>query len=238
MSERDPVPPPQEFTRYAVYFTPPPGAWAALGASWLGWDVAQGQPVPHPDIAALPAPPEALTETPRKYGFHATLKAPMRLAAQRTPQGLADALETVAAQTAPVTLEGLAVSTLGHFVALTPRGDVTALNAFAAGLVTSLDGFRAPATEAELARRRKSGLSPRQDALMLKWGYPYVLEEFRFHMTLSGRLDPEAAKAVQSALAPHFAQLLPGQVVIDAVTLAGEGADGRFREIRRYPLLG
>ena len=36
----------------------------------------------------------------------------------------------------------------------------------------------------------KSGLTDRQEALLTQWGYPYVMEEFRFHITLTGALDP------------------------------------------------
>lgn len=228
-----------DFTRYAAYFTAPPGsAWAEFGASWLGWDVDTGTERAHPDMPSLARPVAEITATPRKYGFHATIKPPLRLAEGEDYAALEAATEALAPEIAPVVLEGLQVSALRHFVALTPLGDVTALNAMAASFVTGLDRFRAPAGEAELARRRKSGLSVPQEALLLKWGYPYVLDEFHFHMTLSGRLPEDEAEALRQALAPTVSEILGGPVTLDAISLAGEGADGRFRLIRRIPFTG
>jgi hypothetical protein len=90
---------------------------------------------------------------------------------------------------APVTIPSLEVRRLGGFIAVVPTEPSAALADLAAATVAALDPFRAPPSEAELARRRKARLSDRQEALLMKWGYPYVMEEFRFHLTLTGRLD-------------------------------------------------
>lgn len=224
-----------QFTRFAVYHLPPPGPLAAFGAAWLGWDVARG-------IAA--APPEdmpddagTLTAAPRKYGFHATLKAPFRLDGGAAPADLRAAMRALASDLPPVRLDGLSVRRLGAFIALTPDGPVDALNALAGRIVTDLDRFRAPAGAAELARRRASGLTPAQDDLLLRWGYPYVLDEFRFHMTLTGPVaigGDEVLRDLKARLAP----ILPRPYAVDEIALCGEGPDGRFRLIERYALTG
>lgn len=100
-----------------------------------------------------------------------------------------------------------------------------------------LDAFRAPAAEAELERRRKAGLSPRQDALLAQWGYPYVMEEFRFHMTLTGRLPKDRIDGWADIAQRHL-PALPTPFVIDQIALCGERADGRFELIHRYTLAG
>ncbi|MEN0079754.1 MAG: DUF1045 domain-containing protein [Pseudomonadota bacterium] len=226
-----------DFARYGVYFTAK-GALAEFGAAWLGWDVAAGCARPHPPVDGLPVPVAELTETPRRYGFHATLKPPFRLRDPETAEALGDALSEVAAGVEPVELAGLRVATLGSFVALVPEGDVTRLNALAGRLVTGIDRFRAPPSAAELDRRRARGLTPRQEEMLTRWGYPYVLDEFRFHMTLTGRLSAADAEQVQEALAPKIEPLVPSPVRIDDVTLVGEDAAGRFHEIARVPLGG
>ena len=184
--------------------------------------------------AAMPgAAPEAWVATPRRYGFHATLKAPMRLAAGRSLPALRDALADLAARTAPAPAEGLEVATLGRFAALRPVGGDD-LGRVAAACTVGLDAFRAPAPPDAAARRRAAGLSPAQEALLDRWGYPHVLEEFRFHLTLSGPLeDPEAAAG---AAARHFGAL-PAPFVLDALALCVEEG-GAFRQIHRYPLTG
>lgn len=221
------------YRRYALYYTPPQGEFADFGASWLGWDAVRGAAVAQPDLPGLDI--AALTAEPRKYGFHATLKAPFRLAEGARAEDLAAAVAALAAQLRPVTLDGLALTRIGPFLALTPQGDDGPLNALAAQVVEALDPFRAPLTEAEMARRNPDRLTPRQRALLDAWGYPYVLDEFRFHMTLTGALDPATLDAVTAQLAPRLT-VVPRLFTLDAISLMGEDAAGRVHLIRRLAL--
>lgn len=223
-------------SRYAVYYLPPAGGGlSAFGAAWLGWDVDRACPVPHPDLG-LPA--ATMTETPRKYGFHATLKPPFRLAGGTDRAGLDAALAGLAASLAPIGLEGLAINSLGGFLALTPVGDTAALDAAAARIVTDLDRFRAPAGPEELARRRATGLTEPQERNLAQWGYPHVLDEFRFHMTLTGRLPEPEAEAALPILERALAPILAGPKTLSEVALVGERPDGRFETLHRYALSG
>lgn len=223
------------FTRYAIYFAPPHGAaWSQFGASWLGWDMETGEALPHPEVEGLDV--AAITATPRKYGLHATMKPPMRLAKVYTLADLEAACAALAATQAPVTLEGLQLARLGRFLALRPVGDESALNALAAACVRDLDPFRAPAPEAELARRRANGLSPTQEQNLVTWGYPYVLDQFRFHITLTGKLPKPELPSVEAALQAHLIPLLPAPFVIADLALMGEDAEGKFHLIHRYAL--
>lgn len=227
----------QDYQRYAIYWAPPAGPLADFGAAWLGWDPACGEEPAHPEIPGLPLPVRELTYTPRKYGLHATMKPPFRLVAGTTRAGLAAALEHLASTLEPVVLAGLAPERLGNFLALVPQGDTTALARLAARFVRELDPFRAPLTPEDLIRRQASRLSGPQQALLDRWGYPFVMEEFRFHVTLTGKLGEEAA-AVEAALAPVLAPLLPRPFVIGDICLFGEAPDGRFHLLHRYPLSG
>lgn len=224
------------FSRYAIFYTPPPGPLARFGAEWLGWDIATGQTVPHPPVAGLSDPIHALTETPRKYGLHGTLKPPFRLAEGTSSQMLRKACAELASRHKLVTLEGLKLTPLGRFLALTVVGNSSELCALASTLVRELDPFRASPGEAELARRRKARLSPRQDQLLRQWGYPYVMEEFRFHITLTGRLSKTTLAQVQTALDPHLQHLQTQPLTIRDFTLVGEDASGMFHEIQRFAL--
>jgi putative phosphonate metabolism protein len=220
------------YARYAIYFAPQDGPLARFGAAWLGWDLAAAARVAHPPAAGVDV--AAVTETPRRYGFHATLKPPMRLAAGRDAAGLSRALGAVCATLAPVRLDGLALSRLGRFLALTPVGDAAALNAAAARLVAGLDDFRAPPDAAELARRRASGLTAAEERNLVRWGYPYVMDAFRFHMTLTDALADPAP--VEDALRPMIAALPLSPFVIESVALVGERPDGLFALIERVRL--
>lgn len=221
------------YSRFAIYYVPPQGPLADFGAAWLGWDVARGRGLHQPDLPGL----HDITMTPRKYGFHATLKPPFRLAEGYAFEALETAFSDLAANLAPGICDGLELTTLGRFLALTPCGDTAALRRVAAACVRDLDAFRAPATEAELARRRKAGLSAQQEALLAQFGYPYVMEEFRFHMTLTARL-PKGDIATWLAAVQRRLPDLPRPFLLDQIALCGEREDGRFEVIHRYPLAG
>lgn len=221
------------YTRFAIYFVPPKGPLADFGAKWLGWDVVTGQSVSQFEISGL----GEATATPRKYGFHGTLKPPFRLADGCTVDDVDTAAGTLAAGLAPAVCDGLQVSQLGRFLALAPTGDPEGIARVAGGCVRDLDRFRAPATEAELTRRRKAGLSARQEDLLAQWGYPYVFEEFRFHMTLTGRVPKADLLQWTETLQKHLPDL-PAPFVMDQIALCGEREDGRFELIHRYTLAG
>ncbi len=224
--------------RYAIYYAPAPGEFADFTARWLGWDAAAGRSVDHPDVAGLPQSLAALTETPRKYGFHGTIKPPFHLAADADAAGLGDACAALANRLAAVVLPGLQLVDLHGFVALTPLGDTTVLAELAAAVVMGLDAFRAPPSPQEVARRKPESLSDRQRALLADWGYPYVMDQFQFHLTLTGYLRSEDAAATCHALRPHLEPILPKPFVLADLVLFGQGADGMFRVLHRYPLLG
>lgn len=222
------------FQRFAIYYTPPAdSALARAGAAWLGWDADKGCAVAHPELGLDLA---TLTRTPRKYGLHGTLKPPMRLAGPVA--SFLDAVETLAGRTAPVAMGKLCLRPLDGFLAIVPQDQPRALSDAAAQIVRALDAFRAPLTEQEIARRRAAGLTPGQEALLMRWGYPYVMDEFRFHVTLSGKRDPaQMADALRSAHA-WFDPALEAAHDLDALCVFGEDHDGRFHLVRRFALRG
>lgn len=219
------------YRRYAVYYLPSDPIFSEFGARWLGWDVERGRlsaPFALPGLADV-------TSAPRRYGFHATLKPPFHLAEGADPAALAAAVGELAAKVAPAECDGLGITAMGRFLALTPSGDTTGLARVAAACVSELDGFRAPMTETELARRRERRLTDRQEAHLERWGYPYVMEDFRFHMTLTGRLAKAEIDHWRAIAARHM-PALPTPFALTDIALVGEDEDGMFHLIRRCPL--
>ncbi len=218
--------------RYAVYYSPMPGTplhWQ--GSAWLGRDAHSGEALAQPDIERL----SQLTADPRRYGFHATLKAPFALREGIGPEALMRACAALAADSADFRVK-LKVGLLDVFLALLPDGDQSRLHNLAARCVRELDGFRRPIYKDELARRRKAPLTARQDANLMRWGYPYVLEDFRFHMTLTERVGPGDAGRLLSAAQTHFAADLAEPVMIDGLTLFQEPELGApFLALRHFP---
>jgi putative phosphonate metabolism protein len=193
--------------RYAIYFAADADApLMQLGNTWLGRDPFTGSRLQQPSIPGLdPARFEDLTTSPRRYGFHGTLKAPFSLAKDATEDALIAACTGFAKTVSPFDLKGLSVNQLGKFLALTPTQAEPDLEAFASVCVRQFEPFRAPLSAEDLDRRRQANLTPKQDAYVEAWGYPYVFDEFRFHMTLSNKLESdEEASLLARTAETHF----------------------------------
>jgi hypothetical protein len=224
-----------QMKRYAVYYAPREGAFAFRANEWLGREPGKGRDLPQPVLAGI-GDPRGITAEPRRYGFHGTLRAPFRLAEGMTEATVRDCVTRLASRLPPVVCDGLHLETLRGFVALTPMGCEAAPLDLGAAVVEGTDALRAPLTEAEIARRRPDHLSRRQRQLLERWGYPFVMEEFRFHLTLTDRL--EAPDPVRAALEAFFAPVLPRPFVIEDLCLFGEDQSGRFHLLHRYALAG
>jgi len=223
-----------EYRRYAIYHSPS-GELGAFGAAWLGWDSTMGSGVAQPEVPGLDLP--SITGTPRRYGFHATLKAPFSLAAGATPKDLRATLRAFGTAYPLVTLPALRLSRLGDFLALTTDPSPP-LSALEEAVLRTFEPFRAPLTGEELARRSPERLTSRQRRLLETFGYPYVLDEFTFHMTLTGDLDPPTAAAAEAALGPRLAGLPLAPYRLATLSLLGEDDDGCFRMIETVQLSG
>ncbi len=227
------------FARYAIFYVPTADAeWSRTCTSWLGWDLNNDCSVAHSDVADLPLPVSEITQTPRKYGLHATLKPPFRLASDQTENTLKTACADLASDQEPVQLQSLTVSRMGRFLALCPVGATEALNTLAARCVSELDRFRTALSDTELDRRRGSGLSVRQEHNLTRWGYPHVMDLFRFHITLTGRLPKDTLAAVETLLDNMVADQLPAPLHLNDLTLVGEDNAGQFHLIQRFSFEG
>lgn len=223
--------------RYAVYLTPDPEhpLWSAGGA-WLGRD-------PSLPSSAMDRPPAGRRQ-PWYYGFHATLKAPMRLAPGLREEAWIGAVQALAADWAAFECPALQVSRLGTNLALRPTEPVSVdhpLWRLARACVTELDGWRAPLSEAELRHRlAKTVLDTEQQDLLARWGYPHVLHRWHWHFTLTDRCDdPALLGHGQREAQAHFAQALAEPMCATALTVFVEEAPGvPLRLIHRAPLLG
>jgi putative phosphonate metabolism protein len=210
--------------RVGIYYCPrKDDPLFTAGAGWLGRDPARGDRLAQPDIAGI----DEITAEARGYGFHATLKPPMRLAEDRTWDELLAATRGLAAQTAPFVLPRLAVTDLHGFLALCETTFCPPLQALADECVERLDEFRAPPSEAELARRRRAQLTEAQEAMLVRFGYPYVLNTWFFHMTLTRRLSATEHAAWRPQVERFFEQAVATQRMVTDICLftqAGPGA--------------
>ena len=195
--------------RYAIYFAPEKNSrWRKFGAGWLGRDEHDSSRLPQAAQGSLSAEQRVtITQEPARYGFHATLKAPFHLTPEHTEDDLSRRLNALASTLRPVPLGAMRVTALGNFVALVPAAEPPGLRALANACVTDLDAFRAPLQDEDRQRRLASQLDQRQLELLALYGYPHVMDRFRFHMTLTGPLEPAMASRVIDAVTDQVTQL-------------------------------
>ncbi len=230
-------------TRYAIYFAPrPESAWWNFGSTWLGRDAVTGVAG---SATALPLSaglgdqePATLVDVPRQYGFHATLKPPFRLAAGRTAADVYFQAATLAPSLKPLPITPLSLAEIGSFIGLrAPQADADLMR-LAAQCVVAFDYLRALQEESERVQRQQAGLTSRQTALLDQWGYPYVFEEFLFHLTLTNRVPPETRSRVMRALLPVIDDLNSEPLVLDALVIFEQHGNSPFRLTRRYGFNG
>jgi putative phosphonate metabolism protein len=195
--------------RYAIYFVPPADSDVyRFGAGFLGYDCYTGADLGHPQDMGVEASTWAeLTREPRKYGFHATLKAPFHLSPAFAESDIAAELRRFAAipRALPAVLP--AIRSLDRFVAVVPAAPSVQVDRLAADCVMAFDRFRRPPTAQERQQRLGAGLSARQIKNLDRWGYPFVFEEFRFHMTLTGSIERERRETIRTLLQGRFAAI-------------------------------
>lgn len=226
--------------RYAIYFTPGQNdPLTRVAASWLGRDPFTGAQPPAPVVTGLtPAEIAYHTASARRYGFHATLKAPFHLAGDATEAELDQAVAQFAADAEPILLPNLVPKRLDGFLALVPGGHSPELDRFAGEVVTRFDRFRAPLSDADVKRRNPEALSAEEFRNLLQWGYPYVFESFRFHMTLTGRVSEQDLPRIRGAIDEVFADALERPAIIDGLALFVEPEPGAPFLVKSWHGLG
>ena len=221
---------PKAGPRYAIYFVPAASdPLYIFGASIIGYDCYTGRDVPF--AGGLDAADwRPLVRAPRVYGFHATLKAPFQLGESANEQQVCEALQRFASERQRVAVGDLTVQALGTFIALVPVSAAPALSDLAAAAVEAFDRFRAPLTDAD-RKRRGDDFTARQRQNLERWGYPYVFEDFRFHMTLTGSLGGADRERALPVLRHKFAMIAPA-LEIDRIVVARQAdSNATFRVI-------
>ena len=226
--------------RYAIYFAPceNSGLWQA-GCRWLGRDAASDTEMEQPGVPGMEsATVRELTTAPRRYGFHATLKAPFRLTGDASPGVFLATVADFARRRKPFRIPRLKVERLGSFLALQIEESCEDLQLLASDCVREFDPFRAAESASDQARRAE-GLGVRQRAHLETWGYPYVMDQWRFHMTLTNALGDSQLSILKGFLGDWFARVVVEPVWVRDLCVYVETAPGSNLTIAgRFPLSG
>ena len=214
--------------RFALYFLPGSGYLRELAASWLGYDIITGKTARRSETMMDLIPNlDELTTIPRRYGLHATLKAPFRLAIGSTPDQLRKVVADFSMTLRPVIIPGLVLKEMDSYLCLVPLGETDELNRLAGSVVREFDRFRAPLGEMERQRRMAKGLTAQEQLNLENWGYPYVMENFRFHISLTGPLaDTNSRQEIRRLLEIYLTPALCQPLQIDTLGLVRERETG------------
>lgn len=207
--------------RCAIYFTPPRHNPLTIAAArWIGRDAFTDERFEGVETSGILERDRAyLTAPPRRFGFHATLKAPFGIAESGKLGVLSNALERFCAKRAPVTVPAMRIALIDDYFAFVPAAPCAELTALAADVVGAFDSFRAPLSERDFAKRGREHLTDRQLNHLLNWGYPYVFDDFRFHMTLTGPVPRLEREHVAAVLDHYFGPLATAPLAIDHLAL-------------------
>jgi hypothetical protein len=228
------------YERYAIYWVPAPSSpLAAFARGWFGAEVETGEALAAPDAdfgldAGLL---QRATASPRRYGIHATIKAPFRLRDEAGADELAAALAAFCARRRRIRSAPLRLHRFPRYLALVLGAERAETGWLADDCVTHFDRFRAPLSGDDRARR-SGAPAPDAAALLEQFGYPDIFHRFMFHITLAGPLDEAELNIVQAALAPAVAPFTATPFVFQDLCLCGDpGGGGLFRVLGRFPLL-
>ena len=224
-----------KISRYSIYYVPD-GPLGKFGASWLGWDIQAREFVPLLHIENNKIDLTKITEEPRKYGFHGTLKAPFRLNSQKTEKELIADFEEFCRNQPSVCSEKLVLTIIGNFIALAPAKQSERISQLAQNCVTFFDHYRAPLNKKELARKQQKTLTSYQQEMLSRWGYPYVFKDFKFHLTLTGKISKTVSDELMSFLACKINPVLEDRFRIRELVLARQEENGMFYQFLRRKL--
>jgi hypothetical protein len=226
--------------RYAIYYAPSAAHPLSMAASaWLGRDAFTNSVCVRPALVGLDGIDlDQLTQDARHYGFHATLKAPFELHPAQDEASLLSAFRALTICHAPFQAD-IQVAALGPFLAFVLAERSSQMQALHQDCVVALDDFRAPLSDFDLNRRLHAGINPRHESQLREFGYPYIFEDFRFHMTLTERISDQALRAqVLAVLQDHFQDFAGPHDFKSLAIFKQEARDQPFTILDLQPLTG
>tara|TARA_A100000164_G_scaffold283879_1_gene256514 strand:+ start:1076 stop:1783 length:708 start_codon:yes stop_codon:yes gene_type:complete len=225
----------KNYKRYAIYYVPTENPELDLfGKCWLGWDPYKGVETTKSDLSKLPSFKKfsSLVLTPKQYGFHGTIKAPFRLKNEYTYNDLENKVREISKQIQSFHLDKLVIKKLGNFIALTPSKNLK-VNDVSNKFVEGLDFLRDDLSEDEIKKRNPHKLSFNQKKKLFKWGYPYVFNEFKFHLTLTGKLRIEEIDNVYKYLQTILKSVNLRKIHFKSICIFGQKTDEKFYFIKK-----
>lgn len=174
--------------RYAICYAPEKNSpLNSFGQTWLGRDVRTGNRIDQPEVEGVYSQELRNIVSPAAfYGFHGTLKPPFYLPVPELEEKLISDIQAFAASEKSFHLPRLTVARIGRILVLEPERSSDPINRLAERCVRHFDSYRRSSSCEDSDDRASSRLSSTQQENIIKWGNPYVMDEFKFHLSLTG----------------------------------------------------
>ena len=226
--------------RYAVYFVPAKdSALDRFGAGWFGRTSQREQERRLSVPGISDSERDDLTRVPRIYGLHATLRPPFVLVETADSNDVERRVSSIARQTGAFEVPALVTGSTGGCLTLSLSHACAEVEQLAAYCLRELDELRRPQEGSDCERYRAYSLSEREQHLFARWGYPWVLDRFVFHFTLTSRINREKRERIARALAPQLDCIVGIPWLFDSISVLRQSEHGGvFVEISRHQLGG
>ena len=235
----------KKYSRYAIYYAPPKeSSLEEFGRYWFGWDPLNAKLINNKHrinylnrfgIKNLINIDKNVL-IPKKYGFHGTLIPPFKLNKNYSTNTLFKKTEEIAKKFKKFKFYKFKLKKINNFYAFVQNKKNNNINKLSNRLVRELFKFRSPLTKKEIDRRNPSKLSKLQLSILYKWGYPYLMSEFNFHMTLASEVTGNKLYSELKKIEKNKEIILNEINNFDKIYIFGENQKGMFENLENFSL--
>ena len=235
----------KKYSRYAIYYAPPKeSSLEEFGRYWFGWDPLNAKLINNKQrinylngfgIKNLKNIDKNVLIA-KKYGFHGTLIPPFKLNKNYSTNLLFKKTEDIAKKFKKFKFYKFKLKKMNNFYAFVQNKKNNNINKLSNRLVRELFKFRSPLTKKEIDRRNPSKLSKLQLNILYKWGYPYLMSEFNFHMTLASEVTGNKLYLELKKIERNKEIILNEINNFDKIYIFGENQKGMFENLENFSL--
>lgn len=224
------------YDRYYVGYAPHPNSklWK-FTAAWLGYDCARDSTPKTVLTLGLPKKihQEAVSSALR-IGFSCIFYPPFKLRNEVDIKELVLHSQTFCHTLSPVKTGALKVQSNGGQIIIAPISTDQKVINLASECVLFYDNFRLKDPPIPINNQLHKALSQRQRDYLVKWGNPYVFEEFSFSMPLTGRIAKTISDPLTEYLQNQLIHYLSHGLTVDGLYLFGQKAGSEPARLLNY----
>ena len=235
----------KKYSRYAIYYAPPKeSSLEEFGRYWFGWDPLNAKLINNKQrinylnrfgIKNLKNIDKNVLIA-KKYGFHGTLIPPFKLNKNYSTNKLFKKTDEIAKKFKKFKFYKFKLKKINNFYAFVQNKKNSNINKISNRLVKELFKFRSPLTKKEIDKRNPSKLSKLQLNILHKWGYPYLMSEFKFHMTIASEVTGNKLYFELKKIEKNKKIILNEINNFDKIYIFGENQKGMFENLENFSL--